>query len=1194
MELLFSDRDALAARIYDRAPSLIYHSQLAHKLLRAAVANWPADRPLRILEVGAGTGSLTQLLLPDLPPDRAHYVYTDITPAFFAGARERFKNFDFVDYRTLDLDADPAEQGFVDGTFDIVIASNVLHATHDLTATMQRISGLLADHGQLLAVEVTNVQLLLLVYGLLDSFWNAGDPQLRPDGPTLTRGAWTRLLEECGFRDVVHVGDSEKPASLDWTTILASRSERAPARTPKGTTVTDDSARGTTWLLAGLGQGGKAIALEHALAARVQEWGGVVTHINDPVEQTSWDTALAGQQGRVHLVILIEDHEERQAPAHVTEQAVRYCAVLRAAARALAATPDGQPSLWIVTHTADPSVELPPRSGASAAVWGAARSVLNEQPDLRLQRVALSWPDDSMHGTIDAADAFLTEVAAESEEDEVLLTSRGRFVARTRPAQRRREIADGAERPYQLAVSDPGARYQLDWKPAFHLEPGPGEVVVAVRAVGLNYRDVMVLQDQLPVSARSGSSQTASMTGMECAGTVVATGAGVTSPVVGERVMALAHCHPGSQGISRAAHTMPIPPDMTFAAAATLPVAFLTVHHSLAHLARLAPGETVLVHAGAGGVGMAALQYAQHVGATVIATAGTPAKRDMLRLLGVEHVLDSRSLRFADQVMDITGGQGVDVVLNSLAGEGLGRSLELLKRSGRFVELGKRDILQDSPVRMAAFTGNVSFFSVDVFSLVTEQMPLAEVHLRDMSRHIRDGVYRPLPFWTFPADRISEAYAYLQSSRHIGKVVVTYDEPVAVRSTTVPARLRPDATYLITGGLSGLGAVTARHLAERGARHLALVSRRGGRAPEAAELLADLREHGVQTTAYAVDATDEAAMKHVIDSIQASGHPLSGIIHGAMVLHDAPLSELSDDDVRAVLAPKVTGAWILDKLTCNLNLDFFICYSSATTMLGNVRQSAYAASNAALDALIRRRHRTGLPGLSIQWGAIADAGYVERNQLLERMHAVGLIPFPASQAMAELSDLTGDPDAEMVVVALPDWTRLVGHLPRLAAPRIADLIPARNDVPTGQDLRDAINNADEREVLSLVEDALCTLLALVMQADPDRVARDSRLDLMGVDSLMATEFATRIRDTLGYAVPTMEVTAAASLSTLAERVVRGLRHPSVEHRHPSTSRLEGHHTPEEHGTVNDTLDTKSAPVDATVLHRVGQHCQEQP
>src|SRR5690606_19959663 len=326
----------------------------------------------------------------------------------------------------------------------------------------------------------------------------------------------------------------------------------------------------------------------------------------------------------------------------------------------------------------------------------------------------------------------------------------------------------------------------------------------------------------------------------------VAVGPGVTRVRPGDRVMAAGPVGFGSHAVIEEWSAVPVPDGLGFAAAATLPMPFVTAYHSLHHCARLRRGETVLVHGGAGGVGLAALAYARHVGAHVIATAGSEAKRDLLKAMGAAHVLDSRSLHFGEQVKELTGGRGVDVVLNSLAGEAISRGLECLRHGGRFVELGKRDIYENRHVALRSFADNIAFFGVDVGTLMWKDPELAAEQAAAF-RQVLDP--RPLPHTVFPAERVADAFALMGRSRHIGKVVVSLDGPVEARFR--PARRRPAAgTYLITGGLSGFGAVTARHLARRGVRRLALVSRRGADTPGAPELLEELRGLGAEVAVF--------------------------------------------------------------------------------------------------------------------------------------------------------------------------------------------------------------------------------------------------------------------------------------------------------------------------------------------------------
>ncbi|GLF95128.1 SDR family NAD(P)-dependent oxidoreductase [Streptomyces yaizuensis] len=542
-------------------------------------------------------------------------------------------------------------------------------------------------------------------------------------------------------------------------------------------------------------------------------------------------------------------------------------------------------------------------------------------------------------------------------------------------------------------------------------------------------------------------------------------------------------------------------------------------------------------------MGLAAIQYAQRVGATVIATAGTPGKRDLLRLLGVEHVLDSRSLDFADRIRELTGGEGIDVVLNSLAGEALSRSVATLKPYGRFVELGKRDFLADNPLLLAPFRNNLTFFGVDVTPLLTEDIPDSDVLFRKLEDAVRTGTIHPPPHQVYPASHIREACESLQHSRHLGKVVIDLTDPVPVREDPAQGPLDPEAEYLITGGLGGFGAATARHLADRGARHLTLISRRGPDAPEAGGLLTELRHNGISVTAYAADAADLDAMTGIVAGIDASGRRLAGVVHAAMVLDDAPFTELTEDRLRTVLAPKLTGALVLDRLTTARNLDFLALYSSLSSLTGNNLQGAYSAANLAMESLARRRRSDGVPVLAFRFGVIADAGYVHRTRTAGTMLARGMAGTPAREALRITDRLLAHPPEALpshtITVAGMDWAAAGDFFTTLTAPRTAGLLPPQDDTTTPL-LREQLTHADDGEAAALVEDALRDLLATTLRTTPDHIHTNRRLDHMGIDSLMATELSTAVRRTFDCEIPPVELTNAADLTALTHRILTRL------------------------------------------------------
>ncbi|MFD4864292.1 SDR family NAD(P)-dependent oxidoreductase [Streptomyces sp. NPDC058412] len=1136
LELLFSDTDALASRFYDGV-AMGYQGRICETLIAGIVEQWPSDRPLRILEVGAGTGATTAALVPHLPPERTRYTFTDISPAFFAQARHRLSRYEFVDYQALDLDADPVGQGFAESSFDIVVASNVLHATKDLKAALRRVAGLLADDGHLLALEYHDNSLLAPVFGLLDSFWEATDDELRPAGPLLARDEWEPVLRDCGFSATAQSGPAT-PASLsDNSVILAARRPRShdldPDSVPKAA-AHDTGSR--TWLVGELPRNSRAQSpMTGSMVAALRKHGHDAVRavsVADTVE--AWTALLCDEQPPTDVVLVAEAGEAGPATEE-TETAVCHLAVLGAIGAACARRPNpADLTVWVVGCGPDAVVSPPPLPG-SAAVWGAARTLANEHQELTVHRIALAGVRDAENRKL-LAERATREMLLRPAENEVLLTPAGRFVTVVRPLDPP-QVSSSAE-SFTLTLDSPGLHYRLGWRPADIPRPRAGEVVVAVGAAALNYKDVMIATGQVP-AASTGRTDSAGI-GFECAGTITAVGPGVTALAPGDHVAAMGEGCFGSHAVVRADRVMPLPADMTFAEGATLLLVGLTVEHSLGHLARLAAGETLLVHGAAGGVGLAALQYARRVGAQVIATAGTPAKRDLLRLLGVEHVLDSRRLHFAEQVKDLTAGQGVDVVLNSLAGEALVRSVGVLKPHGRFLELGRRDFLTDSRLPMAPFLHNLAFFGVDLTTMVGGTSAALDTALAALTAAVHDGTYHPLPFRAYPARCIEEAFTSLRHSRHIGKIVVTFEEGVQVRSPLTGADLDSTATYLVTGGLGGFGAATARHLAARGARHLTLLGRRGTDAPEAASLLTDLRDAGTDVTAYAADVTDEAALRRVLDDIDASGRRLAGVVHAAMVLDDAPLAALSNARLRTVLGPKMTGGVLLDTLTRDRSLDFFVVYSSVAALIGNIRQAPYVSGNMVLEALVRDRHQAGTPALAVQWGAIGDSGYVHRSGRSDEMAALGLNELTCADALTELDRLLVHPDARVVTVGHFDWDRLGRLTPDLAGPRTAGLLRERDETGSADRMRVAIGDAAPAQAAHLVEEKLSELLAFVLQTTPERIDRDRRLDLLGVDSLMALEFTAVVSSALGCELPVVEVTGAAHLSEIAQRVLTRL------------------------------------------------------
>jgi NADPH:quinone reductase-like Zn-dependent oxidoreductase/acyl carrier protein len=605
----------------------------------------------------------------------------------------------------------------------------------------------------------------------------------------------------------------------------------------------------------------------------------------------------------------------------------------------------------------------------------------------------------------------------------------------------------------------------------------------------------------------------------------------------------------GSHVLTRAELVVPKPPQWSFEEAATLPIAFLTAAYALEHLGHLSAGERVLIHSATGGVGLAAVQLARRAGAEIFATAGTPEKRAYLKELGIEHVMDSRSLAFADEVMERTGGRGVDVVLNSLAGEALVRSLDTLADYGRFLEIGKRDVYANSRLGLRPFRKNLSLHVLDLDRLIHERPALLGKLLRQIVQAARDGQLAPLPHRVYPIADAVAAFRFMQQSKHIGKIVLSARStrgadatPLAVAPSEEPISFRTDATYLIAGGLGGFGLAVARWMVERGARHLVLLGRRGIHSDAVRQAVAELERLGARVAVPRADIAKEDDLAAVLAAVARDGPPLRGVIQAAMVLEDALLLNLDRQRMRRVLTPKVEGSWNLHRQTLPCPLDFFILFSSLSSVFGHAGQGNYAAANLFLDALAWHRRANGLPALTINWGYLGEVGYIaEHPQLGEILERRGVLSFTVRQALTLLERAMQRQPVQVSVMRV-DWSRWRGlNVTGRVSPRFAQLLPCER-AGSASDGSGSVAHApgsDRKQLDTMIRDKVARILG----TSPDRIDSNKPLLNLGIDSLMAVELRNWIEQQLHINVPIIELMRGSSLSSLIEQLFSAIRDP---------------------------------------------------
>ncbi|MFG1955424.1 SDR family NAD(P)-dependent oxidoreductase, partial [Micromonospora sp. NPDC048830] len=801
--------------------------------------------------------------------------------------------------------------------------------------------------------------------------------------------------------------------------------------------------------------------------------------------------------------------------------------------RALA-TRSLSPRTYLVTRGAQPVGEpVGPLALGQAPLWGMAGAIALEHPDLRCTRIDLDPADTGGDAALLAA-----ELRADGRDDQVALRGAARHVARLArcAGDDGGRLVPPSVESFRLEVATPGVLDRLVLRPVPRRSPAPHEVELRVGATGLNFRDVLNVLGMYPGEAGP--------LGLECVGEVVALGADVRDLAVGDRVVALAPGGFGSFVTVGADLVAPVPTAVTDADAATIPVAFLTALYALEHIARLAPGDRVLIHAAAGGVGMAAVQIAQAVGAEVYATA-SPAKWPVLERMGVRHVFHSRTLAFADAIRERTGGAGVDVVLNSLTGDFLVESMRLLRPGGRFVEIGKREIW--STDKAAQVNPDAAYTAFDLVELSRDEPATVRSLLRELMRRFAAGTLRPLPRRVFGLPRAVDAFRHMAQARHVGKVVVSRHDDADGGADDV---VRADGTYLITGGLGGLGLHVARWLVERGARTLALVGR-GGVTDANRTDVAALRDAGARVEVLRADVARPEDVDRLVGEVTATLPPLRGVVHAAGVLDDGVLLQQEWPRFERVLGPKLAGAWNLHRATRQLDLDFFVLFSSVASMLGSAGQANYAAGNAFLDALAEERRRQGLPGLSVNWGPWRGAGMAasvdDRGDRQWALRGMGLID--PERGVAELAWALGQSRVRVGVVAA-EWGPYLRQYPPGRRPPLLDDLARPVDGDAGTE---AVRG-EHRALLTLLEAAPPDdRLELVVAHVRDLAARvlglraahtlDTQrpLNELGLDSLMAVELRNALSLSVDRSLPATVLFDYPTVEALAGFVVAELQ-----------------------------------------------------
>ena len=759
------------------------------------------------------------------------------------------------------------------------------------------------------------------------------------------------------------------------------------------------------------------------------------------------------------------------------------------------------PYLCSVTRNAQPVDNYQLTSGIKySCLWGMQKAIALEHPELSCVGINLD-----PNSTDNEANLIFKEICA-GENEQAAYRHSQRYISSL--VRYEKETGRLGESNLQLEINHPGDIDSLKWKAVTRRQPLDNEIEIEVKATGLNFRDVMVALNLYPDETK--------FLGLECAGVVTAVGK-ATNFQIGDEVMAIAPNSFSKYITVNSLLATSKPKSFTFTEAATIPVTFLTAYYTLSHLAQLQPGEKVLIHAAAGGVGLAAIQIAQQLGAEVWATA-SQGKWELLKSMGVTKIMNSRSLDFADEIMSATEGKGIDVVLNSLSGEFIPQSISVLNEQGRFIEIGKQGIWSRSDVSLVK--PNVSYFIVDLWQ-ITQKQPeliqqmLTQLHskLHKRSQFIK-GELKPLPHTVFKHDRTIDAFRYMQQGKHQGKIVISNN------TQTKNTQFTPTGTYLITGGMGAIGLEVAQWLTTKGVTDIILLGRNGVK-PELQSKLQKLIQNA-NLTLIKADISSTSQLAQSLLQIESSLPPVRGVIHCAGVTDDGVIADRDWNSFTKVLSPKVQGAWNLHELTQKYDLENFILFSSASSLLGSAGQINYCAANAFLDTLAHARRGQGLPAIAINWGVWQNTGLASDVRITNSLKQKGIGALAPHQAINILEQLLSNSPTQIGVIPI-DWKRYNNPVTSLDRHQTANINFKQQLIVTDPSQRLDI-------AIAQISQQVGNILGIknIEQIDIDLGFSD-----LGLDSLASVELRNKVRSSYDLDLSATAIFDYPSIKALA-------------------------------------------------------------
>ncbi|XP_071948884.1 probable polyketide synthase 1 [Antedon mediterranea] len=1082
--------DSLTTRLFYKAGTDIIDRAVQKALKEKSV--------VRVLEIGGRMGGLAQYILEPLKKygeeKRVEYIFTDLSVTFFMHAESALEEYPFVKYQQLDIEKDLASQGFVPGTVDFIVCMDTIHSVVDVNIALGRIRDLLTDDGLFLMYEATNTHYVAeLVFGSLELCWVYQD--FRTNTCWLSKEGWVQALVNNGFADV----ESETTTGEFFHSMFLGRKRSLTVH--KGIKTIDQNTECQRYLIfTDRKTNVVADCLSKCLSAEV-----IIQPLTD-----------------INKGILINNTEtDKTEVIYLWNSNDSNCHDLFKLFQQVDNSSEAFQKIWVITT--DSNNRSQNIEGSKAI--GVVRAITNQ----------FNAPVYSIDIESKSSSRAQAELAAkyimsyDHKEREIAIRDGAYFYPRIIPTNINMESVSTNKKYWQLTQSSSSALASLDDLGVSYLNemiPDDGKVLVRIKSAALNFKDVMMALGMLNALIKTEEKQF----GLELSGIVEKVGKGVVNLKEGDEVIGFGdHCF-ASHSICDAQLVVKKPSNLTWDESSGIGIIFSTSYHSLIERANLQPGETVLIHSACGGVGLSAIQVARMAKANIICTAGSVKKREYLKeKLGIRYVSDSRSDEFYNDIMQWTSGRGVDVVLNSLSGDLLVKGIECLAPGGRFCEIGKRDILQNSNLQMQMLLENKTFISSQIDIMIDLDKPRASKLLTEVSNKFQNGIFKPIRFEVSSIEEYQEVFARTAKGSHIGKVVFNIPDEIQPPKINPTTKLfKQNVTYIVTGGFGGIGQAMARWLANKGAKHIALVSRRGCRNSSGRRTLKYLEAKGVNVYKYSLDLSIKDNVLALMKGLQSEHAPeIKGVFHLAGFIMEETFQSLTNSEIDNILSSKAGSAQHLHDVTKDMNLEIFFLLSSVTTMCGNSSQSMYIAANNFLDALAAKRRDDGLPALSVQLSPVRGAGYLEdKSGVAQALNMRGHLSLHVDEFLEGLSNLLQSSNQPAAVyLANQDWN----VMQMFVYPESMKFV----HLATGQQVAKTDCSLSLEDIEKNVKQKMGKLLCV----EPETIDVNQPMINYGVDSLMAVEMVTWASKELNVVVSQLDILGGITTKLLLEKAL---------------------------------------------------------